>query len=69
MNYANSSRSKKNYATLNGRGYEEIAFEHLEQLASPNLDSDSKELVFDRVETLYNTVVSVRRDNIYAVAK
>ena len=52
MNYANSSRSKKNYATLNGRGYEEIAFEHLEQLASPNLDSDSKESVFDRVETL-----------------
>ena len=40
-------------------GPEEIVFEHLEQLASPNLDSDSKELVFDRVETLYNTVVSV----------
>ena len=47
--------------------YEEIVFEHLEQLASPNLDSDSKELVFDRVETLYNTVVSVRWDNIYSV--
>ena len=38
--------------------------EHLEQLASPNLDSDSKESVFDRVETLYNTVVSVRWDNV-----
>ena len=41
---------------------EEIVFEHLEQLALPNLDSDSKELVFDRVETLHNTVVSVRQD-------
>ena len=45
---------------LPARGCEEIVFEHLEQLASPNLDSDSKELVFDRVETPYNTVVSVR---------
>ena len=61
--------SKKNYPTLNGRGYEEIVFEHLEQLAPPNLDSDSKELAFDCVETLYNTAVSVRWDNIYAVAK
>ena len=59
----------KEKETLNGRGYEKIVFEHLEQLASPNLDSDSKELVFDRIETLYNTVVSVRWDNIYAVAK
>ena len=42
----------------------EIVFEHSEQLASPNLDSDSKELVFDRVETLYKTVVSVGWDNI-----
>ena len=42
---------------------EEIVFEHLEQLALPNLNSDSKELVFDRVETLYNTVVSVRWGN------
>ena len=32
----------------------------LEQLASPNLDSDSQESVFDRAETLYNTVVNVR---------
>ena len=38
--------------------------EHLEQLASPNLESDSQESVFDRVETLYNTVVSVRWDNV-----
>ena len=29
----------------------------LQQLASPNLDSDSQESVFYRVETLYNTVV------------
>jgi len=43
---------------------EEIVFEHWEQLASPNLDSDSQESVFDRVETLYNVVVSVRWDNI-----
>ena len=63
-NYAYSFRWKKVYATFNGRGFEEIVFEHLEQLASPNLDSDSKELVFDRVETLYNTVVSVRWGNI-----
>ena len=42
----------------------EIVIEHLEQLATPNLDSDSQESVFDRVETLYNTVVSVRWDNI-----
>ena len=46
------------------RGCEEIVFEHLEQLASPNLDSDSQESVCDRVETLYSTVVSVRWDNI-----
>ena len=38
--------------------------EHLEQLASPNLDSDSQESVFDRVETLFNTVLSVRWDNV-----
>ena len=37
---------------------------NLEQLASPNLDSDSQESVFDRVETLYNTVENVRWDNI-----
>ena len=30
---------------------EEIVVEHLEQLASPNLDSDGQESVFDRVET------------------
>ena len=35
-----------------------------EQLPSPNLDSDSQESVFDRVETLYNTVVSILWDNI-----
>ena len=29
---------------------------HLEQLASPNLDSDSQGSVFDLVETLYNTL-------------
>ena len=39
---------------------EEIVFEHLEQLALPNLDSDSQDSAFYRVETLYNTVVSVR---------
>ena len=50
--------------SINGRGCEEIVFQHLEQLASPNLDSDSQESVFDRVETLYNTVVSVRWGNI-----
>ena len=31
--------------------------EILQQLASPNLDSDSQESVFYRIETLYNTVV------------
>ena len=74
FNYAYSSRRKKIYASLNGRGCEEIFFEHLEQLASPNLDWDNHESVFDRVETLYNTVMSVQWDNIiisviYAVAK
>ncbi len=59
INYANSSRSKKIYATLNGRGCDEILFEHLGQLASPNLDSDSQELVFDRSMGQY----------YYAVAK
>ena len=54
---------------LNGRGCEEIVFEHLEQLASPNLDSDNQESVFDSVETLYNTDESTRWGNIYAVAK
>ena len=54
----------KIYPTLNSRGCEEIVIEHLEKLAPPNLDSDNQELVFDRVETLYNTVVSVRWDNI-----
>jgi len=34
--------------------------EILQQLASLNLDSDSQESVFYRVETLYNTVMSVR---------
>ena len=47
-----------------GRGCEEIVFAHLEQLVSPNLDSDSQESVFDRVETPYKRVVSVRWDNI-----
>ena len=51
-------------ATLSGSGCEEIVFEHLEQLASPNLDSDKQESVCDRVETLYNTDVSVRWGNI-----
>ena len=54
---------------LPARGCEEIVFEHLEQLASPNLDSDSKELVFDRVETLYNKDVSVRWGNIIPASK
>ena len=36
----------------------------LQQLAWPNLDSDNQDSVFYRVETLYNTVVSVRWDNI-----
>ena len=55
--------------------------EILQQLASQSLDSDGQGSVFCfvlfffyRVETLYNTVVSVRWDNIiflyyYAVAK
>ena len=43
---------------------EEIVLEHLEELASPNLDSDSQESVFDPVETLYNTVVGVGWDNV-----
>jgi len=38
--------------------------EILQQLASLNLDSDSQESVFYRVETLYNTVVSVRWDAV-----
>ena len=62
--------AEKKNATLNGRGCEEIVFEHLEQVASPNLDSHSQESGFDRVGTQYNTVVSVRWDNIIsAVAK
>ena len=36
----------------------------LQQPASPNLDFDGQESVFYRVETLSNTVVSVRWDNI-----
>ena len=40
-----------------------IVLEHLEQRASPNLDSDRQESVFYRGETLYNTVVSVRWDD------
>ena len=39
--------------------------EILQQLASPNLDSDSQESVFYRVETLYNTVV--RFDGVHAI--
>ena len=40
--------------------------EILQQLASQSLDSDSQESVFFfyRVETLYNTVVSIHWDNI-----
>jgi len=38
--------------------------EILQQPASPNLDFDGQESVFYRVETLSNTVVSVRWDNI-----
>ena len=66
INYAYSSRWKKIYATLSGRGCKEIVFEHLEQLASLNLDSHSQESFFGRFETLYNTFVSVRDrwDNI-----
>ena len=41
-----------------------MVFKHLKQLASSNLDSDSQELVFDHVETLYNTVVSIPWNNI-----
>ena len=59
INYAYSSRWKKIYATLltrsQRRGCEEIVFQHLERLTSPNSDSDSQESVFDHVETLYNT--------------
>ena len=39
--------------------------EILQQLASPNLDSDSQESVFYRVETLYNTIV--RFDGVHAI--
>ena len=39
--------------------------EILRQLASPNLDSDSQESVFYRVETLYNTVV--RFDGVHGI--
>ena len=59
---------KEMYAILNGRGCKEMVFEHLEQLASPtDLDSDSQETVFYRVETRYSTVVSDRWDNITAL--
>ena len=56
INYTYSSRTSRGkniYFTFNGRGCEKIVFEHLKQLASPNLDSDSQESVFYRVETLY----------------
>ena len=52
INYAYSSRGKNIYFTFNGRGCEEIVFEHLKQLAKPNVDSDSQKSVFYRVETL-----------------
>ena len=39
--------------------------EILRQLASPNLDSDSQESVFYRVETLYNTIV--RFDGVHGI--
>ena len=52
--YPYSSCGKKIYATLNGRGCEEIILQHLEQLASPNLDCDSQESLFYRVKTLYS---------------
>ena len=39
--------------------------EILRQLASPNLDSDSQESVFFRVETLYNTIV--RFDGVHGI--
>ena len=39
---------KKIYATL--RGCEEIVLEHLEQLASPNWDSDSQDMVSEMVQ-------------------
>jgi len=38
--------------------------EILQQLATLNLDFDSQESVFYRVETLYNTVVSVGWDAV-----
>ena len=51
-----------------------LSSEHLEQPTSPNLDSlipITRNQFFYCVETLYNTVLSVRWDNIiiYAVAK
>ena len=51
-----------------------LSSEHLEQPTSPNLDSlipITRNPFFYSVETLYNTVLSVRWDNIiiYAVAK
>ena len=39
--------------------------EILQQLASPNLDSDSQESVFYRVETLYNTIA--RFDGVHGI--
>ena len=39
--------------------------EILRQLASPNLDSDSQESLFYRVETLYHTIV--RFDGVHGI--
>ena len=74
INYAYFSRGKKIYATLATKMAEVVRNrlrawinEILQQLASPNLDSDSHESVFYRVETLYNTVV--RFDGVRGIGR
>ena len=47
-------------AELTAEVVRKLSVEHLELLALPNLDSDSQDSVFYRVETLYNTFLSVR---------
>ena len=54
----------KIYAALANR-FRAWINEILRQLASPNLDSDSQESVFYRVETLYNTIV--RFDGVHGI--
>ena len=41
MPFLPAEKKRLCYSSLNSKGCKEIVFEHLEQLASPNLDSDS----------------------------